>query len=106
MFTWRVGQMESIGTKDYYVVQGGTANTVLATLFIDSDTGLLYRLIRYTPTPAGRASTQIDYADYRDVGGIKFPFEINFLWLDGRYTAKIDDVKVNAAIDNKVFGKP
>jgi len=29
---------------------------------------------------------QIDYTDYRDVNGIKFPFEIKFSWLDGKYT--------------------
>ena len=50
--------------------------------------------------------TQIDYADYRDVGGIKFPFEYKFLWLDGRFTAKITDVKTNVAIDAALFGKP
>jgi len=50
--------------------------------------------------------TQIDYGDYRDVDGIKFPFEYKFLWLDGRFTAKINDVKTNVAIDPKIFGKP
>jgi hypothetical protein len=104
--TWRVGQMESIGTRDFYVLQGGTTRGVLATLFIDAQTNLLVRMIRYTPSPVGRVTTQIDYSDYRDVGGIKFPFEITFLWLDGRYTAKITDVKTNVAIDASKFGKP
>ncbi len=103
---WRVGQTESIGSRDFYVLQGGTARGVLATLFIDTQTNLLVRMIRYTPSPVGRVSTQIDYSDYRDVGGIKFPFEITFLWLDGRYTAKISDVKTNVAIDAAKFGKP
>lgn len=103
---WRLGQTESIGSRDFYVLQGGTARGVLATLFIDTQTNLLVRMIRYTPSPVGRVSTQIDYSDYRDVGGIKFPFEITFLWLDGRYTAKISDVKTNVAIDASKFGKP
>jgi hypothetical protein len=54
----------------------------------------------------GRVPTQIDYLDYRDVGGIKFPFEYQFSWLDGRYTAKIKDVKTNVAIDAARFGRP
>jgi len=61
---------------------------------------------RQNSSPVGRVATQVDYSDYRDVGGIKFPFELNFQWLDGRYTAKINDVKVNVAIDAAKFGKP
>ena len=63
-------------------------------------------MIRYTASPIGRVPTQIDYADYRDVGGIKFPFEYHFLWLDGRFTAKITDVKTNVPIDAAKFDKP
>jgi hypothetical protein len=103
---WRAGQMESLGTRDFYVLQGTATGGMVATLFIDTETNLLSRMIRYTPSPVGRVATQIDFSDYRDVGGIKFPFEITFLWLDGRYTAKITDVKTNVAIDASKFGKP
>jgi hypothetical protein len=104
---WKVGPMESIGDKDFNVVQGSNnAKGLLATLFFDAQSGLLVRMIRYTSSPIGRVPTQTDYADYRDVGGIKFPFEYSFLWLDGRFTAKITDVKTNVAIDAAKFGKP
>jgi len=103
---WRVGPRQPIGDKDYQVVQGTGPRNYLATLYFDPQTGLLKRLIRYSPSPVGRMPTQIDYADYRDVGGIKFPFEFNFKWLDGRYTAKITDVKVNVPIDAALFGRP
>jgi hypothetical protein len=49
---------------------------------------------------------QLDYLDYRDVGGIKFPFEIRFSWLDGRYSAKLTEIKTNVAIDAARFGRP
>lgn len=103
---WRVGERQSIGDRDFQVVQGTGPRNSLATLYFDADTGLLVRLIRYSPSPVGRVPTQVDYADYRDVGGIKFPFEIRFQWLDGRYTAKISGVKTNVAIDAAIFGKP
>ena len=32
-------------------------------------------MIIYTSSPIGRAPSQVDFADYRDVNGIKFPFE-------------------------------
>jgi hypothetical protein len=45
-------------------------------------------------------------ADYREVGGVKYPFEYKFSWLDGRYAAKLSDVKVNVQIDAARFGRP
>jgi photosynthetic reaction center cytochrome c subunit len=103
---WRVGPKQPIGDHDYLVVQGTGPRNLLATLYFDEQTGLLVRLIRYSPSPVGRMPTQIDFGDYRDVGGIKFPFEYKFLWLDGRFTAKISDVKTNVPIDAALFGRP
>jgi photosynthetic reaction center cytochrome c subunit len=110
LFTnWRTGTPESIGDKDYLVLQGsrgvGAAQT-LVTLYFDLKTNLLFRMIRYTASPVGRVPTQIDYADYRDVNGIKFPFDYQFLWLDGRFNAKLKNVQINTAIDAAKFGKP
>jgi len=103
---WRVGPKQSIGDRDFQVVQGSGPRNLLATLYFDTKTGLLARMIRYSPSPVGRMPTQIDYGDYREVNGIKFPFEYKFLWLDGRFTAKITDIKTNVAIDPALFGKP
>ncbi len=103
---WRGAATRSIGDRDFVVVQGSGPKGFLATLYFDPKTNLLSRLVRYGPSPIGRMPTQIDYGDYRDVGGIKFPFEYKFTWLDGRYTAKLDKVDVNVAIDATKFGKP
>lgn len=103
---WRGATTRSIGDRDFVVVQGGGPKGFLATLYFDPKTGLLSRMVRYGPSPIGRMPTQVDYADYRDVGGIKFPFEIKFLWLDGRYTAKLSKIETNVAIDAAKFGKP
>jgi len=103
---WRTGLRRAIDNKDYLIVQGSGPKGLLATLYFDEETGYLRRLVRYTPSPVGRIAVQIDYTDYRDVGGIKFPFELQFSWLDGRYTAKIKDIKTNVAIDAAKFGKP
>ena len=103
---WRGAAQRSIGDRDFVVVQGSGPRGFLATLYFDPKTGLLSRLVRYGPSPIGRMPTQVDYADYRDVGGIKFPFEIKFLWLDGRYTAKLNKIETNVAIDAARFGKP
>jgi hypothetical protein len=103
---WRGSANRSIGDKDYVAIQGNGARGLIATLYFDPATGLLSRMVRYGPSPIGRMPTQIDYLDYRDVGGVKFPFEYRFTWLDGRYTAKLTEVKTNVAIDSARFGRP
>jgi hypothetical protein len=106
---WRTGLTRVIDNKDYDIVQGngprGPSRDELATLFFDQDTGLLRRLVRYGPSPVGRVPVQVDYLDYRDVNGIKFPFELKFSWLDGKYSAKLKDIKTNVAIDASKFGE-
>jgi hypothetical protein len=103
---WRTGLRRSIDNKDYFIVQGSGPRGLLATFYFDQETGLLRRLVRYTPSPVGRVPVQVDYADYREVGGIKFPFELQFTWLDGRYTAKIKDIRTNVTIDAGRFARP
>jgi photosynthetic reaction center cytochrome c subunit len=103
---WRGAATRSIGDRDFLVVQGSGPRGFLATLYFDPKTNLLSRMVRYGPSPIGRMPTQIDYADYREVGGVKFPFEFKFMWLDGRYTAKLSTVETNTAIDATKFGRP
>ena len=103
---WRGAATRSLGDRDFVVVQGTGPRGFLATLYFDPKTSLLSRLVRYGPSPIGRMPTQIDYADYRDVGGVKFPFEYKFTWLDGRYTAKLSKIETNVAIDATKFGRP
>ena len=103
---WRVGQLESMGDKDVQVVQGSGPRGLLATFYFDKDSGLLLRTVRYGTSPIGRVPTQMDFSDYRDVNGIKFPFKYTFSWLDGKDSFQITDVKLNGAIAASKFAKP
>lgn len=102
----RVGYPDTIDNTDVMVVQGRGPHGVLATLYFDKKTGLLVREIRYGRTPIGRFPSQIDYSDYRDVNGIKFPFKYKFSWLDGRDNYELTNVQINVPIDQSKFGKP
>ena len=105
--TWRVTLDDSINGREVDVVQGNApGGGVIGTFYFDKQTHLLSRFVRRTPSPVGRITIQQDFEDYKDVGGIKFPFKYSFLWLDGRFTAEISDVKVNVPIEAARFGKP
>jgi photosynthetic reaction center cytochrome c subunit len=102
----RVGPPTTINDKDVTVVQGNGPNGTLATLYFDDGSGLLVRMIRHGRSPIGRVPTQVDYADYREVGGIRFPYRWTFAWLDGRDNFEFSEVKLNVPVDAATFGEP
>ena len=103
---WRVGPPATIGDREVRTVQGTTAGGGTATLCFDSESGLLVRLVRFTESPVGRIVTQIDYADYREVSGVKMPFRWTVSWLDGRSTFELSEVRPNVPIDRAKFATP
>jgi len=88
------------------VVQGTGPRGLLVTLYFDQQSGLLLRELRYGNSPIGRVPTQIDFADYRDVDGIKLPFRITYAWLDGRDSIVLSEIKTNVPVDDAKFSKP
>ena len=96
----------TIDDRDVDVVQGNGPRRLFATLYFDKQTGLLVRMVRYGNSPIGRLPTQVDYADYREVGGIKMPFRLTFAWLDGRDAFQLNEVQPNVQVDEAKFGRP
>lgn len=94
-----------INDRTVLAVQGSKGNA-LVTMYFDEDTGLLTRLVRSTPSVVGRLPIQIDYADYRDVGGVTLPFKWTTTWLDGRSTFELSEIQTNVAVDAARFARP
>lgn len=103
---WRVGFQTEIGDNEVQVVQGTGEGGSLATFYFDAESGLLLRVVRYTNSRVGRFPTQIDFSDYREVAGVKMPFKWTVIWLDGRQTIELTDVRPNVPIDASKFAKP
>ena len=70
----RVRSGEKIGDRPTYVLIGTTPDNETERLYFDAETGLLLRRVSFMQTLIGMISDQIDFEDYRDVDGIKFPF--------------------------------
>ena len=104
--SWRVGAPATIDDRDVQVVQGTSVGRAPATFYFDAESGLLVRLVRYADSAVGRIPMQTDYADYRDVSGIKMPFRWTATWLDGRSTIELSDVQVNVPIAPATFARP
>ncbi|MSO82849.1 MAG: photosynthetic reaction center cytochrome c subunit [Acidobacteria bacterium] len=101
---WRVGRT-AIDGREVQIVQGLTAGRPSANFYFDED-GLLVRMVRWTETPVGSVPTQIDYADYRNVAGVKVPFRRTVSQTYMQMTLELTDVQPNAQIDAARFAKP
>jgi photosynthetic reaction center cytochrome c subunit len=104
---WRSGfPSTTVDDKDVDVIQGSSADNTPVKLYFDKKSGLLLRLVRYSDTALGLNPTQIDYADYRDVSGVRMPFRLTVTWTDGRSTIEMSELRANVSIDAAEFSKP
>jgi photosynthetic reaction center cytochrome c subunit len=102
----RVGKPEKIDDHDVYVVSGLNAGQAAATFYFDEHSGLLLRILRYADSPLGLNPAQIDYADYRNQGGIKVPFQRTIARPNSRFTIQIEEVRDNVTLDDAKFARP
>jgi len=102
----RVGKPEKIGDHEVYVVSGLRAGEPVAKFYFDEQSGLLLRMLRYADSPLGRNPTQIDYADYREQGGLKVPFQWTIARPNSRFTIQIAEVHDNVTVDDARFSRP
>jgi hypothetical protein len=101
---WRVGRT-AIDDREVQVVQGLAGGQEMANFYFD-ESGLLVRFVRWTRTPVGVVPTQVDYADYRDVAGVKVPFRRTVTQTYMQTTVELSDVQPNATIDAARFARP
>lgn len=98
--------LDRIDGREVYVVTATTAANLRETLFFDVETGLLVRRTASSQTMFGRFVYQVDYADYKLIGGVKIPMTIKHSMPNIRWTTKVIEAKVNAPIDDAKFAAP
>jgi hypothetical protein len=97
---------EKIDGHDTYMVVGRTEGQPPLRLYLNRESGLLLRLVRYAETPLGRNPTRIDYADYRDANGVKMPFRWTLARPGNRFTIQVEQVQQNVPVDDAKFARP
>jgi len=97
---------EKIDGHDTYLVLGRNEGQPPLRLYLDQQTGLLLRLVRYAETALGRNPTQIDYGDYRDADGVRIPYRWTLARPGNRFTIQIDQVQQNVPVEDARFTPP
>ncbi|MBZ5576210.1 MAG: c-type cytochrome [Acidobacteriia bacterium] len=104
---WRTGFPQTdVGDKDVQVMEGAGPARTRFKLYFDLETGLLLRQVRYVSTVVGTNPYQVDYADYRDVGGVKLPYQWTVTWTNGQSIWKVTEIQADAAVPAGRFAKP
>ena len=101
---WRGGRT-AIDDQEVIVLQGSVDGQPVANFYFDN-AGLLIRFIRWTRTPVGFVPTEVNYSDYRDVAGVKVPFQRRVTQTYMQMTIELTDVQPNARIDDARFARP
>jgi hypothetical protein len=107
--SFRVGRRDKISDREVIAVTGRTADNQRQQLYFDAETGLLVRRIRYMPTVIGVIPEQMDFEDYRDVEGVKFPFTVKVAAVEvgnPLATRKYTEIKINVPVDEAKFKMP
>jgi len=104
--SFKLGDSEKIGGEEALLVRAEREGKPPVKLYFDRQSGLLVRMVRYADTPLGMLPTQVDYADYRDSGGVKIPFRWTIGRPSGSFTIQLDHVDVNVPVDAAKFAQP
>jgi photosynthetic reaction center cytochrome c subunit len=103
---YTVADGEKIDGHDTYLIEGRAESRPPLRLYVDKQTGLLLRQVRYAQSPLGLNPTQVDYADYRDADGVKVPFKWTVARPGNRFTIQVEEMKQNVPVDDAKFVAP
>jgi hypothetical protein len=100
---------DKIGDRDVFVLDGTTTDGKRMRLYFDATTGLLLRRVTGTPSMIGVIPEQVDFEDYREIDGVKFPFTARASTIEVGNpvsTRTFTEIKVNAPVDDSKFNMP
>jgi hypothetical protein len=99
----RVVDSEKIGERNAWVMA-----TPSARYWFDVETGFLLKRVIYTNSVVGRIPEQIEFDDYRDVGGARLPFFIRVAGVDPYFNGsrQAQTIQVGVTISPTQFEKP
>jgi hypothetical protein len=101
---------EDVDGRKAYHVRIVLSPRVSRELFFDAQTHLLIREIipaaAQQPGSKNAAAEELDYADYRRVGGIEMPYRITLRRAGRAYTVAISRIEWNAPVNDSVFDFP
>jgi zinc protease len=97
---------DTVGDREAWVVEAGLPEGGADKLYFDTQTGLIVRALSQQHTDQGVNAVAEDFKDYREVDGVRLPFEVLQVNGDSALTIKLGEVHHNLELDDSEFSKP
>jgi hypothetical protein len=106
--TARLGAKERVGDRDAYPLDFDYPSGPVVHQYIDAETYLPLQVVMKVNVPQlGRDMEQTnEFLDYRQVDGVKLPFQIRSTSNVQNFTITFEHVEHNMAVDQALFSKP
>jgi outer membrane lipoprotein-sorting protein len=104
--TGKVTGTARVGPYQTYIVEFVPEKDVTSRVYFDSDSGYIIRTEDAYMTAEGPYTVRMDFADYRAIEGMKFPFRMRRSERGSVFFIRLTQLKNNVYIDDSVFLKP
>jgi tetratricopeptide (TPR) repeat protein len=89
-----------------YVLVGARSGGRSVKFYFDQSSGLLVKETRLAESPLGLIPTDVEYADYREVDGVRIPFRVTIRKPGSIRAIQFDQAEQNLQIDPAKFARP
>jgi hypothetical protein len=97
---------DSVGDRDAWVVEADLPEGGADKLYFDAQSGLIVRAVSQQHTDQGVSAVAEDFKDYREVDGVRLPFEVLQVNGGSTLTIKLGEVHHNVELEDGEFSKP
>ena len=95
--------IEGVNGSDAYAIEVTLSKGNNYTVYFDAESGLKVRFMKTTETPQGAFTQSVDYLDYKEVDGVKFPFTIKQQVGPQKIDMKASEILVNQDVSEDTF---
>lgn len=99
----KLSGIEKVEGKDAYRIDLQAAAGRKWTEYYDVASGLKIRQIKPIQAPMGQAMQTVDFSDYRDVAGVKYPFRLKQTLGSQQMEMQVTSIKVNNNLKDIIF---
>jgi hypothetical protein len=95
--------IEKVGEEESYVVEVAYASGKKSYSYFSKNTSLKLKESTTLDTPQGSVTQSVEYLDYREVDGVKFPHKASISMGPQKMEAEVASIEVNTGVSDDVF---
>jgi len=95
--------LETINNNDAYKIILTLPSGIKMTQYYDVKSGLMVRQMSVLSTPQGSFNQTMDFDDYRDLNGLKYPYKLTQITGQGTIELKTTSIEVNTNPSDSLF---